>query len=540
MAVASGPSRRDFVVGLLGAGAVATLGCGGAGARGDRPIAGTLRDTGMARGHAAIRTPRPVPADAPRRTAEVVIVGGGAAGLSAAWRLRRLGVRDVVVLELGDEVGGTALGGTSAATPMPWGAHYIVAPQREQAELLELLADLGALEGTAPDGAPIVDEALRCREPEERLFYRGAWTAGLYLSAGASNDDIAQLRAFHAELDRLVAWRDARGRRAFALPSAAATDDAEILGLDRLSFAAWLDERGLTSPRLRWLCDYGCRDDFGLRLEATSAWAGLGYFVARQRAPGDEPQGVVTWPDGNAALIRHLAAGVRVETGAVVVDVDDAAAGGGASVGLWRGDRAEWIDARAAIVATPRFIARRLVRGLRDRVEPGLDVGAWVVANLHLRERPRRGRRDAAPAWDNVLYDSASLGYVSATHQAGRDRGPTVWTWYYPLTDEDPAVARARIAGASHADWVEVVLADLGRAHRDLRPLVTQLDVAFWGHGMVRPRVGARVDPGFAARRQPIGAVHVAHTDLSGVALFEEAFDHGCRAAREVAARLRA
>ena len=36
-------------------------------------------------------------------------------------------------------------------------------------------------------------------------------------------------------------------------------------------------------------------------------------------------------------------------------------------------------------------------------------------------------------------------------------------------------------------------------------------------------------------RLAPRGKIHFAHTDLSGVALFEEAFDHGLRAAREIA-----
>ena len=36
--------------------------------------------------------------------------------------------------------------------------------------------------------------------------------------------------------------------------------------------------------------------------------------------------------------------------------------------------------------------------------------------------------------------------------------------------------------------------------------------------------------------QKPFGPVHFAHTDLSGVALFEEAFDHGLRAAEEVLA----
>ena len=50
---------------------------------------------------------------------------------------------------------------------------------------------------------------------------------------------------------------------------------------------------------------------------------------------------------------------------------------------------------------------------------------------------------------------------------------------------------------------------------------------------MIRPR------PGFVwsdARRraaEPHGAIHFANTDLSGVALFEEALHHGVRAAEE-------
>ena len=154
------------------------------------------------------------------------------------------------------------------------------------------------------------------------------------------------------------------------------------------------------------------------------------------------------------------------------------------------------------------------------------------MANVHLRGRPAEAHH-APPAWDNVFRDSPSLGYVSATHQRGRDRGPTVWTWYYPFPG-DARKARTQLAGATYADWAAVVLADLERAHPDVRGLVDHIEVAFWGHGMIRPRVGSMFPASDAA---PIGNVHFAHTDLSGLALFEEAFDHGVRAAREVITR---
>ena len=57
-----------------------------------------------------------------------------------------------------------------------------------------------------------------------------------------------------------------------------------------------------------------------------------------------------------------------------------------------------------------------------------------------------------------------------------------------------------------------------------------------WGHAMIHPR------PGFIwseARRKAAHdyrGIHFAHTELSGVALMEEAFYHGLRAAEEVLA----
>ncbi|HEX4422691.1 MAG TPA: FAD-dependent oxidoreductase [Kofleriaceae bacterium] len=519
------PSRREFVAMLLGAPIAAGLACR---ARPPRIPPGTLIETGMTRGHAQVRDRRPPPPVERWRDHAVVIVGSGVAGLAAAWELRRRGITDVVVLELDDVTGGTARGGQSEVTRYPWGAHYIVAPQRDQPDLIALLGELGAIERTAADGTPIIDEALRCREPEERVFYRGRWYEGLYLDAGADTEDLRQLTVFRREIDRWSMWRDAAGRNAFTIPTRRSTDDPEVTGLDRISFAAWLDARGLRSERLRWMCDYACRDDYALYAADTSAWAGLFYFASRQRTAGAAAQSVLTWPDGNNALVRHLAEHAAIESGVAVHSVSET----GEVVALGRDGAAIGIRARRVIVAVPTFVRNRIVQ---HNVTHG-DYGAWAVANVHLRDRPREAHH-APPAWDNVFRDSPSLGYVSATHQRGRDRGPTVWTWYYPFPG-DAHQARRQLAGASYADWAEVVLADLERAHPDVRELVDHIEVAFWGHGMIRPRTGSLFGGDRAARALPVGQIHFAHTDLSGVALFEEAFDHGLRAAREVAEAL--
>ncbi len=51
---------------------------------------------------------------------------------------------------------------------------------------------------------------------------------------------------------------------------------------------------------------------------------------------------------------------------------------------------------------------------------------------------------------------------------------------------------------------------------------------------MVRPAPGLLWDADLPGLARPLGAIHFAHTELSGFALLEEAQDHGLRAAEEI------
>ncbi len=487
-------------------------------------------------------------------SAGVVIVGGGVAGLAAGWRFLRAGFEDFVLLELEEAPGGTARSGSEhGVVPYPWGAHYLPAPMKENRALVSLLDEMGVLEGSDAEGEPVVAEQFVCRDPEERVFYRGRWYEGLYLQAGRTEEDARQLRLFNNEVDAWAAWRDSRGRRAFAIPVAASSDDAEAAALDRISIAEWMRSKGFDSERLRWLVDYACRDDYGLGSEQASAWAGLFYFASRMKKPGAETQPLITWPEGNGRLVNHLYEKVRarVRLGLAVADIRPSQS---ASEGNARNDFKGGVevvavthDARGAlglragqvVFAAPQFLARYLIKPYREGACPPhvseFEYGAWMVANLFLEDRPRGGYGFPL-AWDNVIYESPSLGYVVATHQRGLDRGPTVFTYYYPLIDADPRAARTRLLSAGRDEWAEVALSDLQRAHTDVRALTRRLDVMRWGHAMIRPRVGFQWGGARLKAQQPFGPIHFAHTDLSGVALFEEAFDHGLRAAEEVLA----
>ena len=145
---------------------------------------------------------------------------------------------------------------------------------------------------------------MLCHSPQERLFIDGGWHDGLLppveaLPAAERATTLAEYRAFGAAV--AAAGDDG----AFAIPTARSRWSDSLAALDRITFAAWLDARGLAAPALRWYLDYCCRDDYGAGSGDVSAWAGLHYFASRHgfRAPGDEARGA-DGSEGRADLAR--------------------------------------------------------------------------------------------------------------------------------------------------------------------------------------------------------------------------------------------
>ena len=316
------------------------------------------------------------PSDDAWQRVGTVIVGGGIAGLSAGWRLLRAGYDDFVILELERTAGGTAQSGTaplgvSASTQYPWGAHYLPAPTDQNPALIALLSEMGLVEGADTDGQPIIAEQFLCRDPQERVFYRGRWYEGLYLHAGASVADVAERKRFDAEIGRWVAWRDGRGRRAFAIPMATCSNDAELVALDRISISNWLSRHEFDSPRLRWLVDYACRDDYGLTADQTSAWAGLFYFASRMTKPGAEARPLLTWPEGNGRFVEHFANKLsrQLRRGMAAIEIVPIDTGEKTSVDVIAALRSDnsirGLHAERVIFAAPQFIAPYVIRPWR-------------------------------------------------------------------------------------------------------------------------------------------------------------------------------
>lgn len=521
-------SRRAVAGGLGAIAAGAAAGLGWLVSRHETPPV-TMAGADLARGH-RLRDGGFPPPSVTEETG-LVIAGGGVAGLAAGWALTEAGYGDFQLLELEDRIGGNARSGRNDVSAFPLGAHYLPVANREARALRHMLTRFGMITDSAADGAPIYDEYQLCADLQERLLWRGRWQEGLIPRTGLRPADRRHLAAFDAAIRDFSSRTGNDGKPAFALPIAYSSRDPDLLALDRVPFSAWLDERGWTSPVLRDHLRYSMRDDYGCEVEQVSAWAGIHYFAGRRGwAANGQGENVLTWPEGNDRLARRMAATFRQrlrpgrivhrvarDGEAVLVDSFDAAA-----------NRTVRTRARAVVLAMPHFIAARVAP---DEVAASraFTYAPWLVANVTVDRLP--GGRGAPLAWDNVSATSNSLGYVVATHQGpAAIANGSVLTWYLPLSDMEPGAGRRLLLERPAEEWRRIVLEDLLQMNPDLEGAVRSVDLWRWGHAMIRPVPGFiwGTAPAAAEIRPPF---FLAHSDLSGLSLFEEAHYRGVSAA---------
>ncbi|WP_404480578.1 flavin monoamine oxidase family protein [Novosphingobium sp. BL-52-GroH] len=516
------------------AGGSAALGAALVGGCAQVSMAGTLDGADWRRGHLLRDGGFPAP-QGPVEDVDVVIAGGGVAGLATGWRLAEAGFSDFTLFELEDRTGGNARSGRNAVSAYPLGAHYLPVPNREARALRHMLRGFGIITGDGADGAPVYDPYQLCADLEERLLWRGQWQEGLFPQTGLAPAERAQHEAFDRAVARLRAATGSDGRPAFAIPMALSSADPRFTALDRLTFAAWLDAEGFTAPALRAYLRYCCRDDYGAEPEHVSAWAGIHYFAARRgwAANGDGDR-ELTWPEGNDRLATLMAGRIRaqVRPGHSVFRVARSADGSSAEVDVH--DHAtrcsRRLRAKVAVMAMPHFVAARVAPGLCEA--GAFSYAPWVVANVTTSRHPEG--KGVSLAWDNVSTASDALGYVVATHQSGSDAtGPTVLTWYSPLSRETPQTARKIMQTRSLEQWQALVREDLMAMNPDLEGAIERIDVWRWGHAMIRPTPGFLTDPDRQRARAARPPVLFAHSDLSGLSLFEEAHYRGVTAAEQ-------
>jgi hypothetical protein len=529
-------NRREFLLNSLGLAGIAYAGSVFTSCSSPTQITGILSGPNKELGH---RLRNEIVNSKIEKTLQhdVVIIGGGVSGLAAARYLKKNDV-DFTIIELEKRTGGNAQYGSNSVSSFPLGAHYLPVPGLHDSELIRFLEECHVIT-SYEKGLPVYNEYYICFDPKERLYINGHWQEGLVPRSGLPAADAGEMERFHQLMQTYKQAKGADGKEAFCIPLAFCSTDSKFTGLDAISFETFLKQQHFTSPYLFWYVNYCCADDYGALAGSVSAWAGIHYFASRKGiAANAESDAVLTWPEGNGWLVKQFQQYIndRVITNSLVytIDLED----GKPIVKLIDGDTGVCtkIIAKRIIVCTPQFINQRILSpSLQRQINYGaFSYAPWMTANLTLSS-DLENKRGEALCWDNVIYGSSSLGYVHANHQTvSIGSNNKVITYYAPLVGNDLPAERQAAISRTYEQWYQLIIEDLKKPHPNIETGMKNLDVWIWGHGMIRPAPDFIFGTAQQAKASIENKIFFAHSDCSGISIFEEAFYSGTQAAKQV------
>lgn len=476
-------------------------------------------------------------------TTDIVIAGAGISGLTAAYYLAKAGHTQFRILNLDEVPGGNSTSGSNAITSYPLGAHYLPLVNEQNKVLQEFLHEHAIIRDWTEEGIPVYEEAYLCAEPNERLYLDGYWQDSLIPAATIEEKDRMEIRAF---LDSMEFFRRKTGRDGkywFDIPLDKSSVDEENRALDTITMYEWVAQQGWSSQYLMWYIDYCCRDDYGTRADRTSAWAGIHYFAGRKaKASHAESDAVLTWPEGNHFLVKCLTSGIpaeRFQNNTIVFHIEEDKDGVEIHYYDIVQEKSFGIRCKKCIDALPLFVHKRMASETTQRLHPLLDkisYAPWLVANLSLNSTPVSG--NGAPlSWDNVIFNQQSLGYVNACHQIPASQVKAfVLTYYKALAAGEPRDERMAAHSTTPEVHAEEIVSELARVHPGFREQVTEIEIKLWGHAMLRPIPHAIWTERLKRNDVLDSFEHIvfAHTDHSGISIFEEAFHQGWTAAQNI------
>ena len=431
---------------------------------------------------------------------DVVIVGGGVSGLAAAYRLQH---RDVLLLEKEPHWGGNAYAMEYEGSAYGTGSAFLYEDD-EYAFSLAKEIGLNPLPINSSDASIIRGELVR-----------DTWGEGLNkLPYPAPVRE--SFKKFKKEI--LAMNVEKRGRELFNMRF------SDLMKGYPAELKHWWDAYGPSN--------YGARSD--------EAAAGVGILELQSMAQESHKDDRYTWPGGLGALMQKLADvlqpkyGERMQTGATIVAVVPGKSD--VQVTYMKGGELKTVSAKAVIMATPKFITRRIVDGLPEKQSEAMHQIHYIpypVVNL-IFNRPvfNEGYDTWCPG--NKFTDIVVADWV-IRNESGYKQKYNILSCYTPMSEDD----RGYLLNESGARKIAAeVLTDFQKLMPNLNVDPVEVHIYRRGHPlyMSTPGLYTEVQP---LVRQPVDRIFFANTDSEGPeSTTNEAILGAQRAVKEVEARL--
>ncbi len=441
---------------------------------------------------------------------ETLIVGGGIAGLSAAYELKE---RDFLLCELS-----TALGGSSSAQhfkglSFSQGAHYDLSyPEYYGAEVLEMLKELGIIYHDPhrkcwdfKQKEYLIPEAI-----ESRTFSDGKFRAGV-LPEGKLKDDFLKL---------IQPYLGKMHQPTRLIPE-------EVRHLDNLTFLDWLNQHlSLNTEFIRAL-DYHMMDDYGAGAADVSALTGIHYY--RCRPYYSQHVELFSPPEGNNFFIQKLAQQVpekHLKTKHLVRKISKLEGGFKAEVVDIEKKQVHTIKCKGVIYAGHKHALKHIWKDDYPLFENN-RYAPWLVMNFVLK--PEINSQEVF--WQNELLTNnrALMGFVDSASQFTESQEYRVLNTYFCFKPEERKYL-ANIDDNAQALTKETINIINQYFDQDISSLVEKVFIKVMGHAMSIPY------PNYLFRdvnsKRSEEKLIFAGVDSGQLPLFFEAADSGLMAAK--------
>ncbi len=397
-----------------------------------------------------------------------VIVGGGLAGMAAAWKLRDQ--EDFLLFELSDRLGGTSAAQDFEGMKFSQGAHYELAyPEYFGPEVLEMLQSLDIIrhESWRKLWSFVDTEHVIPYERRQQCYENGKIRQDVIPEGG-------EKRVFYDIISPFL------GK--MPLPTRLTSESEKYL--NNLTFLDFLTDKMDVSSNMKRRLDYHMMDDWGGTSDQVSALAGISYFMCRPYYV--QSVDLFSPPSGNDYFTskinnvipgeriyrNHLAWKIEKERDLFVLKILDAP-----------NRKIKKVKAKNVIYAGQKHALKYVYPSESGLFE--FDQAPWMVLN-YICEDPTV----EYGYWQNEFLgeDPAFLGFIdSSVQDKSTQQGKRIFTAYYCLKPSDHeylvTIPKFKEEIASTAQgYIEEMLG------KKIEPQACFINVM--GHAMAIPRPG--------------------------------------------------